>query len=200
MEGGIDHPTAQAVLEMKDDSSGGLRRVRPAIGVQGPKSEVRIFVHITSIFSAQREVSSQGIISTCSVQEGPPGLSARAGSESAAVAGGIKDQTAAPSECVSADLSNGQRKVHHYIPSYCVHVSLDSRFSEATEIFLRISVETIVPFGGYPTVDMITVSQQESAGVRGGPRDSLAAGIPCKKARAFETDLRAVFLSRSAEC
>ena len=165
MEGAIDHPTAQAVLEMKDDSSGWLRGVRPAVGVQGPKSEVRILVHITSIFSAQREVSGQGIISTCSVQEGSPGLSARPGNESAIVASGIKNQTATSSERVSADLSNRQRKVDHYIPSYCVNVGLDSRFPETTEIFLSVSVETIVPFGGYPTVDMITVSQQESTGV-----------------------------------
>lgn len=111
MEGGIDHPTAQVVLEMKDDSSGWLGRVRPAVGVQGPKSEVRILVHVTSIFSAQREVSGQGIISTCSVQEGSPGLSARAGNESAKVAGGIKNQTAASSERVRTDLSDRQRKV-----------------------------------------------------------------------------------------
>jgi hypothetical protein len=130
---------------MKDDSSGWLRGVRPAVGVQGPKSEVRILVHITSIFSAQREVSGQGIINTCSVQEGSPGLSAGAGDESAIVAGGIKNQTAASSECVSTDLSNRQRKVNHYIPGYCAHVSLDSRFSETAEIFLSVSVETIVP-------------------------------------------------------
>jgi len=165
MKGGIDHPTAQAFLEMEDDSSGWLRRVRPAIGVQGPKSEVRILVHIASIFSAQREVSGQGIISACSVQEGSSRLSARAGNESAVVASGIKNQAATSSERVSTDLSNRQRKVNHHIPSYCVHVSLDSRFSETTEIFLRITVEAVIPFGSYPTVDVITIAQQESTGV-----------------------------------
>src|SRR5216683_6018494 len=151
--------------EVENDSSGWLRRVSPAVSVQGPESEVRILVHKTSVFGTQREVSAPGIISACSVQEGASSLSASPGNKPALVAGGIKDQTAAPSERVSTDPSNVEWKVHHQIPSYCVHVGLDSGFSETSKVFLSVSVETIIPFRREPTVDVITVPHGESAGV-----------------------------------
>jgi len=119
--------------------------VRPAIGVQGRESEVRILVHKTSVFGTQREMPRQGIISAGTVQEGAFCLSARAGKRSAAVAAGIKDQTAPPSERVSFDPSNGQWKVHHQIAGDCVHVGADSGFSETAKIALSIPAETVIP-------------------------------------------------------
>src|SRR5258708_5087361 len=48
--------------ESENDSSGWLRRVRPAVSVQGRESEVRILVHKTSVLSTQRQVVRQGIV------------------------------------------------------------------------------------------------------------------------------------------
>src|ERR1700704_150477 len=73
-------------LKPEHDSSGWLRRVRPAVSVQGSKSKVRILVHKTSVFSTQREVLRQSVIGACSVQESAPALSAGAGNRSAIVA------------------------------------------------------------------------------------------------------------------
>src|SRR6266853_4158090 len=113
-------------LKPKDDSSGWLRRVRPAVSVQGSESKVRILVHKTSVFSTQREVLRQSIIGACSVQESAPPLSAGAGNRSAIAAGGTKGQTATPSERVSTDPSDAKWKVHHQIRRDRVHVGLDS--------------------------------------------------------------------------
>src|SRR6267143_763936 len=152
-------------LKPKNDSSGWLRRVGPAISVQSRESEVRILVHKTSVFGTQREMPRQGIIGARSVQEGAFCLSARAGNRSATVAGGIKDQTAAPSERVSFDPSNGQWNVHHQIASDGMHVRADSGLSETAKIALSISAEAIIPLRREPTVDVITVSHLQSTGV-----------------------------------
>jgi len=162
--GGYDYRAAQARLKMEDYSSGWLRRVRPAVGAQGRESEVRILVHKTSIFGAQGQVSRQGIIGAAAVQEGAPSLSAGAGHRPARIAGGIKEQTAAPSQHLGTHPHDGQWKVHHQIARDRVRVGLDSGFSETTKILLRISVETIIPFRREPTVDVITVSRYESTG------------------------------------
>lgn len=151
--------------ESENDSSGWLRRVRPAISFQIRESEVRILVHKTSVLGTQREMARQGIISARTVQEGAFCLSAGAGKRSASVASGIKDQAAAPSERVSTDPSNGQWQVQHQIAGDLVHVGLDSGFSEITEISLSISTEAIIPVRREPTVDVITVSHLKSTGV-----------------------------------
>jgi hypothetical protein len=49
-------------LESENESSRWLRCVRPAVSVQGPKTEVRVLVHETSIFTTQRKVLAQNII------------------------------------------------------------------------------------------------------------------------------------------
>ena len=110
---GEDHPAAQPRLESKHDSSGWLRRVCPAVSVQGLESEVRVLVHKTPVFTTQGEMPRQDIISACSVQEGAPSLFVGAGNKPARVAGGIKNQAAAPSERVSTDPSKAQWKVDH---------------------------------------------------------------------------------------
>src|SRR4029077_4432127 len=102
---------------------------------------------------------------------------------------GIKNQTTASSERVSPHPFNGQRKVHYQVASYCVHIRLDSGFSDATKIFLRISVETIIPFRREPTVDVITVSHCESAGFRAALQVSLAAGVLREETSALQADL-----------
>src|ERR1700732_2083668 len=86
------------------------------------------------------EAGVQGIISACSIQEGTSPLTAGAGNRPATIAGWIKDQTAASSERVSTDPSNGQWMFHHHIARYRVHVGLDSGFSEATRKAGRRSV------------------------------------------------------------
>src|SRR5258707_5592105 len=117
-------------LKPKDDSSGWLRRVRPAVSAQGSESEVRILVHKTSVFSTQREVLRQSVIGACSVQESAPPLSAGAGNGSAIAADGTTGQTATPSELVSSDPSGANRKVHYQIRCDRVHVGLDPGFAE----------------------------------------------------------------------
>ena len=186
-------------LESENDSSGRLRRMCPAVSVQGRESEVRILVHKTSVFSPQREVLRQSVVGACSVQESASPLSASAGNRSAIVAGGTKGQTAAPSERVSTDPSDAKWKGHHQIRSDRVHVGLDSGFAETTKIFLSISVETIIPFRREPTVDVITVSHEKPTGVCGAPGDTTAASIPREKPCALQTDVGAAFLSPGAK-
>lgn len=119
----------------------------------------------------------QGIVSACSVQEGAFPLWAGARNGSATVASGIKDQTAAPGERVSTDPSDWQWKLQYPIARHCVHVGLDSRFSETAKILLRISVVTVIAFHRKPTVKVITVSQSESTGFRASLLGSQAAGV-----------------------
>src|SRR5260370_1584528 len=107
----------------------------------------------------------KGIMGGGTVGEGAFCRSARAGKRCAAVAGGIKDQTAPPSERVSFDPSNGQWKVHHQIACDCVHVGADSGFSETAKIVLSIPAETVIPLRREPPVDVITVSHLKSTSV-----------------------------------
>ena len=112
-------------LKMENDASGWLRRVRPAIGVQGVESEIRILVYKTSVFSPERQVARKSIIGASTVQEGASSLSACTRHGSAKIARGIKDQTATTGERVSAVPSKAQWKFHHHISGDCVHVGLD---------------------------------------------------------------------------
>ena len=178
-----------ARLKTENDSGGWLGRVRPAIGVQRSKSEVRTLVHETSVFGAQREVPTQGIISACSVQEGAFSLSAGSGKRCSNVAPGIKDQTAASGERIRTDPANAHWKAQNHIACHCVYVGLNSGFSETTKTLLRVSVETIIALGREPTVKVITVPDCESAGVSGSLRVSLAAGVPRVEAVALHADL-----------
>jgi len=137
---GHDHPAAQARLKMENDAGGWLGRVRPAIGVQGMESEVRVLVHEPSVFSPQRQVARKSIIGASAVQEGASSLSTCTRYGSAKITRRIKNQTAAPGERVSADSSQAQWKFHHHISGDCVHIGLDSGFPEAAaEIFFSIS-------------------------------------------------------------
>ena len=99
-------PAAQALLETEDDPSRWLRRVRPAVRVQGGESEVRILIHKASVLSAYGEVSRQGIVSASSVEECAFSLTASPGNGSG-IARRIEDQTAAPSKSVCTDPPNG---------------------------------------------------------------------------------------------
>ena len=198
--GGRNDPAALAHLEMEDQSSGWLRCVRPGIRAQACESEIWILINKTSVFRPQRQVSREGIIGSGTVQERASSLIACARHKSATIARGIKDQTTASSERVRANSSKTEWKFRHHIRSDCVHVGLDSGLSKTSaEIFLSVSIETIVPFGREPAVDVIAVSHLEPARVCAGPRNSVAAGILREKACALQTDLRAAFLGRGAE-
>ena len=193
-------PAAHARLKVEHEAGGRLGSVRPAIGVQGMESEVRVLVHETSVLSPQRQVARKGIIGASAVQEGPFSLSTCTRHGSAKIARGIKDQTAAPGERVSVDSSEAQWKFHHHISGDGVHVGLDSGFPEAAaEIFFSISVVTIVGFCREPTVEVVAVSDLESAGVGSGSRDSLSVRVLGEKACALQTYLRTVFLSRGPD-
>jgi hypothetical protein len=54
-------------LKVENDAGGWLGRVRPAIGVQGTESEVRILVHEPSVLSPQRQVARKRIVGASSV-------------------------------------------------------------------------------------------------------------------------------------
>jgi hypothetical protein len=131
----------------------------------------------------------QGIISAGTVQESSFPLSAGTGHRSAKIAGRIKDQTAGPSECVGTDPLKAQWKVDYQIASDRMDVGLDSGVSAAKNIFLSISVETIIALRGEPTVDVITVTDLKTACVSGRPRGSSAATVVRESAGALQTDL-----------
>ena len=198
--GGRNDPAALAHLEMEDQSSGWLRCVRPGIRAQACESEIWILINKTSVFRPQRQVSREGIIGSGTVQERASSLIACARHKSATVARGIKDQSTASSERVRANPPKTQWKFRHHIRSDYVHIGLDSGLSKtAAEIFLSVSIETIIPFGREPAVDVIAVSHLEPARVCAGPRNSVAAGILREKACALQADLRAAFLGRGAK-
>ena len=64
-------PAAQARLKVENDAGGRLSRVRPAIGVQGTESEVRVLVHEPSVLSSQRQVARKSIIGAGAVRKAP---------------------------------------------------------------------------------------------------------------------------------
>ncbi len=99
-------PPAASQLESENNSSGWLRRVRPAVRVQGGEAEVRILIHKASVLSACGEASRQGIVSASSVEECAFSLTASPGNGSG-IAHRIEDQTAAPSKGVCTDPPNG---------------------------------------------------------------------------------------------
>jgi hypothetical protein len=70
-----------------------------------------------------------------------------------------------------------------------MYVGLDSGVSGAKNILLSISVETIIPFGGEPAVDVITVTDLKTACVGRRPRGSSAVSVIGEKAGALQTDL-----------
>ena len=173
--------------------------MRPAIGVQGTESEVRVLVHEPSVLSPQRQVARESIIGASAVQEGASSLSTFARHGSAKIARRIKDKTTPSGECISIDPSEAQWKFHHHISRDGVHVSLDPGFPEAAaEIFFSISVVTIVGFCREPTVEVVAVSDLESAGVGGDSRVSLSVGVLGENL-ALQTDFRPVFLSRGPD-
>lgn len=122
-------PAALTRLEPVDKASGGLSRVRPSIGLQALKAEVRILVHETPVFRAQRKVTGQDEVSASAVKECASCLRVRAGHKSAAVAGWMKDQ--APTSCqrVRTQLADAEWEVHSHIASDAMYVSLDSVLS-----------------------------------------------------------------------
>src|ERR1700756_359863 len=181
---------------MQNDAGGWLGRVRPAIGVQGTESEVRILVHEPSVLKPQSQVARKSIISASAVQKGAFSLIACTGHGSAKIARRIEDQTASPGKRVSADSSQAQWKFHHHISGDCVDVGLDSRCPESTaKILFRIAVVTIVCLGGEPTVDVVAVSDLKSTGLGGCVGDSVSLRVLGEKACALQTDLRPAFLS-----
>src|SRR5882762_5611827 len=91
-------PAAQVRLKPVDNPSCGLSRVRPSISLQALKAEIRILVYETPVFSAQRKVVRQDVVSASAVQECAVCLGVRARHKSAAVAGGMKDQAPASSQ------------------------------------------------------------------------------------------------------
>src|SRR6266436_3577486 len=192
-------PPGASQLESENNSSRWLRRVRPAVSVQGGESEVRILVHKAPVLSAYGEASCQGIISTGSVEESTFSLTAGPGHRSAGIARRIEDQTAAPSEGVRTDPSDAQWKLHHQIAGDRVHVGLHSGFSETPKISLSILVEAIISFGGKPAVDVIAVSHLESARICCCPREPLAVCVLREKPGALNTDFRAAFLTCRSE-
>jgi hypothetical protein len=103
--------------------------VRPSISLQTLKAEVRILVYETSVFSAQRKVLPQDVVSASAVQECAFCLGVRARHKSAAVAGGMKDQSPAPSQRVRTELTDVERQVNNHIGSDAMYVRLDSRLS-----------------------------------------------------------------------
>lgn len=62
------HPGAR--LKTVHDAGCRLCCMRPAISFQAPDTEVRVFVHKTSVFSAHREVSCQVVIRAAAIEEG----------------------------------------------------------------------------------------------------------------------------------
>ena len=163
--------------------------MRPAIRMQIRQAEVRGLIHKTTVFGAQREAMGQGIIGADAVQEGTLPLTAGAGNGSAKIAGGIKDQTAAPSERVRTDSSDGQWQPDYQIASHCMHVGLDSGGSKTTKILLRISVETIIPFPSEPAVNVITVPDGESAGFCAALQVFPVFGVLGEETSALQADL-----------
>jgi hypothetical protein len=185
---------------MEDHAGGWLRSVRPAVSAQACESEIWILVNETSVFRPQRQVSRESIISPGTVQEGASTLIACARYKSASIARGIKDQTAASSQRVRANSSKTEGKLRYHICSDRVHIGLDSGLSKtAAEISLSVSIETVVPLGREPAVEVIAVSHLEPACVCAGPRNSVAARILREKACALQTDLGAIFLGRGAK-
>src|ERR1700758_5308308 len=163
------------------------------------QSEVRVLVHEASVLSPQRKVARKSIIGAGAVQEGASSLTACTRHGSAKIARRIKDQTAAPGERISGDTSEAQWKFHHHISGYCVHVGLDAGFPEAaSEIFVSISVVTIVGLCREPTVEVVAVPDLESPGVGRGSRDPLSVRVLGEKACALQTDLRPVFLGHGS--
>jgi hypothetical protein len=92
-----------------------------------------------------------------------------------------------PGERVSTDPSDRQWK-QYQIARHCVHVGLDSRFSDSAKILLRISVVTVVAFHSKPTVKVITVSRSEFTGLRASLLGSLAAGVLREEASALQAE------------
>jgi hypothetical protein len=121
--------------------------VRPSISLQALKAEVRILVYEIPVFSAQRKVVRQGVVSASAVQECTFCLGVRAGHKSA-VAGGMKDQAPASSQRVRTELTDVERQVHNHIGSDAMYVRLDSGLSRIRKIFWSVSVETVICFRG----------------------------------------------------
>jgi len=151
--------------------------VRPAISVQAPQAEIRVLVHKAPVFRTQGQVLRERVVSAAPVKEGAFSLRVGAGNRCAMVAGGIKDQAAAPGEGVGAYSSDSKWEVHHGITRDRVHVGLNSGFSEAAEITLSISIITVIALRRKPAVEVIAVSDRQSTGLGGGPRNSLAAAV-----------------------
>ena len=103
--------------------------MRPSVSLQAQKAEVRILVYETPVFSAQRKVVRQDVVSASAVQECAFCLGVRAGHKTAAIAGGMKDQAPASSQRVRTEFADVERQVHNHVASDAMYVRLDSVLS-----------------------------------------------------------------------
>ena len=80
-------------------------------------------------YSARNEKWRVNVVSASPIEECAFCLGVRAGHNSAAVAGGMKDQAAASSQRVRTELTDVERQVHNHVASDAMYVRLDSVLS-----------------------------------------------------------------------
>src|ERR1700746_2737623 len=80
-----------------------------------------------------------------------------------------------------------------------MRIGLDSGFSDAAKILLRVAIVTIISFRREPTIDVIPVSHHEPAGVRAALQISIAVGVLCEETSALEAHLGTPYQSNGPD-
>src|SRR5271156_5437046 len=87
-------PPGSLRSESESNSSGWLRRVRPAVSVECPDAKIGILVNVTPVLSKQRQESGQHVVDPAAVEKSTFRLGISAGHKAAGIAGWMKHQTA----------------------------------------------------------------------------------------------------------
>src|SRR5690349_13854410 len=141
--------------------------------VQPGQLKVRPVIDVSAILGAESDVSYKRKVHAAAVHECGFGLLQRARHGLPCIARGIKNQRACPCKDVRIK-SVTSRHGNDQGSRGLMHVGLDIEWAAGSEVLLRVSGVTVVRLGGEPTVEVITITSDDTASIGGVLRDSVA--------------------------
>src|SRR5437868_13258898 len=142
------------------------------VRAQRGQLKVRSVVNVSAILGAESDVSHKREVHAAAVYERGFGLLQCARHGLPCIARGIKDQRAGPGKNVRIK-SVAARHGNDQGSRSLMHVGLDIEWTAGSEVLLRVSGITVVRLRGEPTVEVIAIPSDHTAGIGRVLRDSV---------------------------
>src|ERR1700688_4367753 len=182
------------------DSGRRLRRMGDRVRVECHQPEVGSTVHKPAILGAHGDMFDNWEVRAAAIHKYTGSLTLRARNGAEGVVRRIKNERSSFRENVGADPEpRGRRHADDKAAGRLVNIGFDSRKVSGRKITLRVSVIAVDCFSREPTVDVISVTAEETAGVGGPLGCTLSRGVLGEETCSLQADLRAIFLSPRAD-